>query len=86
MEIRAPFLIIIWVSKERLIIWYHILMCATQCCHTGEKKTIGSTDMEGVIQRKNCGMGSGSQNYRGSGIPILSGACQFDVSTLDVVI
>ena len=32
------------------------------------------------------GMGSGLQNYRGSGIPILSGACQFDVSTLDVVI
>ena len=61
-------------------------MCATKFCHTGEKKTIRWIDTETGIQRKNCGMGSGLQNYRGSGIPILSGARQFDVSTLDVVI
>ena len=48
---------IIWVSKERLSTGCHILMCATKCCHTGEKKNIGWIDMDAGIQRKKCGMG-----------------------------
>ena len=50
----------------------------------GEKKNIGLIEMKAGIQRKNYGMGSDLQNYHGSGIPILSIACQCDVSTLDV--
>ena len=26
--------------KGKIKCWYHILMCATKFCHTGEKKTI----------------------------------------------